>query len=201
MLFWYFDCQQPGKWCRCRLSVVLSHSSKETQSCTKLHWVSMFSILLLCFAVVTRSCFSWRHPSVTSSCQKALLTSSAAGVRAQRFKHVWEDFMIWPRARSGKTQMIYICVCVCACVRSCARVSPQVCFAITWLPHNKRGVLQAETDKHLDKLNKAFAHSNTPFETAYLSLDPQACTYKTAGLCVWVFTRDLQNWWRRPIIF
>lgn len=35
----------------------------------------------------------------------------------------------------------------------------QVCFVITRLPHNKRGVLQGETDKYLDKLNKAFTHS------------------------------------------
>lgn len=35
----------------------------------------------------------------------------------------------------------------------------QVCFVISRLPHNKRGVLQGETDKHLDKLNKAFTHS------------------------------------------
>lgn len=41
----------------------------------------------------------------------------------------------------------------------CVDVSPRVCFAFIRLPHNKRGVLQGETDKHLDKLNKAFTHS------------------------------------------
>lgn len=34
-----------------------------------------------------------------------------------------------------------------------------VCFVITRLLHNKRGVLRGETDKHLDKLNKAIAQS------------------------------------------
>ena len=45
---------------------------------------------------------------------------------------------------------------VCVCV---LMYHHQVCFVITRLPHNKRGVLHGETDKHLDKLNKALTHS------------------------------------------
>lgn len=45
-------------------------------------------------------------------------------------------------------------------------------------------MLRGETDKHLDKLNKAITQSF--WGCVCLSSGPQTCTYKGAGLFVWV---------------
>lgn len=68
----------------------------------------------------------------------------------------------------------------------------RVCFVITRLPYNKRGVLQAETDKHLDKLNKAPTRSfwDCIFIFGSSNLYVQASWF----VCLVFFARDLWNW-------
>ena len=79
---------------------------------------------------------------------KALLTSNTAATSSLDPKYVAGLFSICPRARNGNLDGVHVLM-----------YHHQVCFVITRLPHNKRGVLQVETDKHLDKLNKVFTRS------------------------------------------
>lgn len=95
-----------------------------------------------------------------------------------------EGFLRFDQVPEVETQMI--------CVLTYRH---QVCFAITQLPYNKREVLHGETDKHLDKLNKAFADCLGVFIFGSSNL-----MYKRARL-FGVFAGDLWNWWKTLTIF
>ena len=101
------------------------------------------------------------------------------------FKYVAEVFFFplqFDHEPEVETQMMCVCVLM---------YHHQVCFVIPRSPHNKRGVLQGETDKHLDKLNKAITRS---FSGPCIYLWVLKLVRTRQLVCLFGFlTRDLWN--------
>lgn len=112
----------------------------------------MVSLLLLCFCRCHEVVF-FLAPSQRRVILRQLFSPpSAAAASSPDPEYVGEVFFFFNGLTASqkwkKLQMIRVLT-----------YRRRVCFVITRLLHNKRGVLRGETDKHLDKLNKAIAQS------------------------------------------
>lgn len=135
--------------------MALLPGSKRTQTYTKnaLSEHQPWFLYYCCvFAVVTRLCFSWRRRSAASSSDSSSHLQAPQQPAAPTLNMSERFFFFFNGLTASqkwkKLQMIRVLT-----------YRRRVCFVITRLLHNKRGVLRGETDKHLDKLNKAIAQS------------------------------------------
>lgn len=131
------------------MSLWRPHTEANTHRPTqRMHWVSIrhgfciIAVFCCCHEVV----FLLAPSEHYVICQK-LFSPPALQQWAAWTLNTLERFLCFDQEPEVETRMI--CVLM---------YHHQVCFVITRLPHNKRGVLQGEKDKHLDKLNKAFTH-------------------------------------------